>query len=179
MALLSGARRLRMLESGGRGCGGMAGVYSRAVPPHRRQAPCRTSLVKAAGSPLAATVRRTTRLRERQSRAGKNAIGTAGVLRRFAKLVKSSNPRPCPEVQPPTSVAAEQAGRFGGGSVRHIIVRLRSPSFVGVSRKQQIPSLFRNARLYLVAVVRYNPAQLLGQMLGQRTGLRWCDKSTD
>jgi hypothetical protein len=56
----------------------------------------------------------------------------------------------------------------GGEGDRQTIVRPRSPRFAGVFRKLDFAGIFLHLCLSSPAVVRYNPAQLLGHMLGQR-----------
>jgi hypothetical protein len=64
----------------------------------------------------------------------------------------------------------------GGGSVRHTMVWPRSPLFTNVSINHYFTGLIGPIRLSLSAVSRYNPAQVLGHMLGQKRR-QWRGKS--
>jgi hypothetical protein len=61
------------------------------------------------------------------------------------------------------------------------MVRPRSPLFADVSINLDFTSVCSHLRLSLFGAVRYNPAPLLGHVLGQMLGhrrRRWCAKST-
>jgi hypothetical protein len=66
----------------------------------------------------------------------------------------------------------------GGGSGRHTIVRPCSPLFADVLTNADFTGLYCRLCLSLFRVVCYNPAQLLGHMLGQREARLWREKST-
>jgi hypothetical protein len=65
----------------------------------------------------------------------------------------------------------------GGGGFRYSHVRGRPRLSVGVLRMAGNSGEFGASRLLESAAVHHNPANLLGQMLGQ--GWTWHDKSID